>query len=115
MKRNDSNPLNLPSDISNMTISDLLYSSEAEIHAKNGNVSIRKITDNGVATFQFNAYNTGRQTAQFSSVPNRRKKVDYLDDILEMYNSGMSQKDIAYNLGMSPAYVCQILKKYKNI
>ena len=103
----------LPTDISNMKICDLVNSKDAEIHVKNGNVSIRRQTDEGVATFQFNAHNTGRQTSKFSSVPLKRKKIDYLDDILEMYDSGMKQKDIAYELGISPAYVCQILKKYK--
>ena len=107
------NLLNLPTDISDMRISDLISSTDAEIHIKNGNVSIRKQTKEGVATFQFNSYSTGRQSSKFSSVPPKRKKLDYLDDILEMYNSGMKQKDIAYELGISPAYVCQISKKYK--
>lgn len=115
MKKEKSKDFNLPTNLANMTISELLHSSDAEIHVQPGKVSIRKNTDAGVATFQYDSYPSGRQTAVISSVPPRRRKIDYLDDIIQMYNSGMKQKDIAYQLGISPSYVCQILKKYRHL
>lgn len=114
-KKNLPNPItcNLPDNISHMTISEFVSSTDSEIHIKGGRMSVRKSTDQGTATFQFESSHTGRQTTRTSSVPKRDRKSDYIEDILEMLNQGMSQKDIAFELGISPAYVCQLLKKYR--
>lgn len=112
-RKNLPNPItcNLPDNISNMTISDFVSSTESEIHIKDGRMSVRRSNDQGTATFQFEASPTGRQTTRTSSVPRRDRKADYIDDILEMKSQGISQKDIAFELGISPAYVCQLLRK----
>ena len=84
MKKEKSRDFNLPTNLANMTISELLHSSDAEIHLQPGKVSIRKNTDVGVATFQYNSYHSGRQTAVISSAPPKRRKIDYFDDIINV-------------------------------
>lgn len=112
LKRNVLSPIftNLPDKIGNMTVSDLLQSENSEIHYKKGKLSIRNCTDEITATLEIGSYPTGRKTASLSSVPTQGKKADYLDDIRQMLSEGMKQKDIAFELGISEAYVTQLKK-----
>ena len=112
LKKNVPSPIsiNLPDKIGNMTVSDLMQSENSEIHYKKGKLSIRNCTDEITTTLEIGSYPTGRKTARLSSVPTQGKKADYLDDIRQMLSEGMKQKDIAFELGISDAYVTQLKK-----
>lgn len=103
--------INLPKRIENMTIAELMNSDNSEVHYKKGKLSIRNITDDMTATLEIASFSTGRKTAKLSSVPTANKKADYLDDIRQMLADGMKQKDIAFELGISEAYVTQLKKR----
>jgi len=60
---------------------------------------------------EFTSYESGRNEFKAASIPHRERKKDYLEDILTMKRSGMRQKDIAFELGISEAYVSKILRK----
>ena len=113
MKKNVPSPVsfNLPDKIRDMTVSDLIQSENSEIHYEKGRLSVRNCIDDITATLEISSYPTGRKTAHLSSVPTQSKKADYLDDIRQMLAEGMKQKDIAFQLGISEAYVTQLKKK----
>lgn len=112
-KHNSISPIsfNLPSKIEDMTISELMHSENSEVHYKKGKLSIRNISDNMTATLEIDSHTTGRKTARLSSVPITERKSDYLDDVRQMLADGMKQKDIAFELGISEAYVTQLKKR----
>lgn len=51
-----------------------------------------------------------RLSEKISNLLHRKKKDEYREDIIAMKQSGMKQKDIADELGISPSYVTQLLK-----
>lgn len=104
--------ISLPDNLGGMTINELMNDDNTEVHKKKNKLSIRRTTDFGVATLSIESYDTGRNTIYQASVPKRSKKKDYIDDILEMKRQGYSQKDIAFELGLSESYVCKLLKDY---
>ena len=107
------NPLTvtLPENLGNQTLNQLLNSEDTEFTKKGNKVSIRRRTDFGTATLELESFDTGRRTTTQSVVPSKSKKADYLDDIIQMKKSGMKQKDIAFQLGISEAYVTKLLKE----
>lgn len=105
--------LGLPKSIGNKTVDELLCSPNTELHISKGKVSARTTTDDGVVAIKYSSYETGRRTISASNAPKKQKKSDYIEDIRSMKREGHSQKDIAFDLGMSPSYVCQLLKKHK--
>lgn len=109
--KNQSIPLtlNLPSNLEAMTIGELARSSDAEVHYKNGKLSVRRELEDSVATLEVSTYPSGGRSAKISSTPKPEKKYELLEDIKAMKKEGMSQKDIAFQLGMSPAYVSKLL------
>lgn len=104
-------PISLPEDIGNTTLNDLLNSEDTEFTKRGNKMSFRRCADFGTATLEIESYDTGRKTITQSTVPIRGKKANYIDDILEMKRSGMKQKDIAFRLGISEAYVTKLLKE----
>ena len=107
------NEMSFLNEIGNSTINELLSDPNTEITKKGNRLSMRHRSKNGVATLELSSYDTERRELRMSSVPNKSYKVDYTNDILEMKRQGMLQKDIAFELGISEAYVSLILKRYR--
>ena len=105
-------PISLPDELGNTTLNDLLNANDTEFTKRGNKMSFRRCTEFGTATLEIESYDTGRQTITQSTAPLRGKKANYIDDILEMKRSGMKQKDIAFRLGISEAYVTKLLKDY---
>ncbi len=108
---NQCNTLHLPSKISSLTIGELLNHPDTVVVKKGNKLSMRRQTEDGVATLELSSYATGRQEAKMSSLPRRERKKDYREDIIAMKRSGMLQKDIAFELGISESYVTKILRQ----
>lgn len=116
MKNNDEyglNPItdNLPKGLKDRTIAEIMNTKDSELHYKNGKLSVRSKGNGYVATLEISQFETGRHTTSFSSVPDKSCKKDFKQDIIEMKSQGMKQKDIAFQLGISPAYVSRILRE----
>lgn len=105
-------PLSLPDELGSTTLNELLNDENTEFTKKGNKMSFRKCGDFGTATLEIESYNTGRQTVTQSTVPNVGKKSNYIDDIIQMKQSGMKQKDIAFRLGISESYVTKLLHEY---
>lgn len=97
--------------IGNITINDLMNDPKTDIVKRGNKISMRYQTEEGVASFEFAAYDTDRQTFYASSAPGKVYKKDYASDIHQMKNQGIRQKDIAFELGISESYVSKILKQ----
>lgn len=106
--------ISLPNELGDTTLNELLNDENTEFTKKGNKISFRKCGDFGTATFEIESYNTGRQTITQSTVPNMGKKSNYIDDIIQMKQSGMKQKDIAFQLGISESYVTKLLHEYYN-
>ncbi len=104
-------PITLPDTIGNVTVNELINASDSEVLKKGNKISIRRVTDIGIATLEIESYDTGRKKITQSAVPHLSKKADYIDDIIEMKKCGMKQKDIAFHLGISESYVTKLLKE----
>lgn len=107
---NKFNALHLPDEIGNITVNELMNHPDSEVIKKGNKLSIRRRSEQGVATLEFASYGTGRKEMKTTSIPHREHKKDYKEDILAMKREGMTQKAIAFELGMSEAYVSRILK-----
>lgn len=105
-------PISLPEDLGNTTLNDLLNDKDTEFTKRGNKMSFRRCTDFGTATLEIESYDTGRQTITQSTAPNMGQKSNYIDDIIQMKESGMKQKDIAFRLGISESYVTKLLKEY---
>ena len=105
--------LSLPSELGKMTLDDLLNDEDTEVIKKKNKISFRRSSDFGVATLELASYPSGRKTMSTSSVPQKEKKKEYLGEIIEMKSQRMSQKEIAFQLGLSESYVSKLLKKMK--
>lgn len=99
--------------IVNLTIIDLINDPRTDISKRGNKISMRYQTEDGVASFEFATYETERQTLRASSGSGKSYKKEYAPDIQQMKEQGMSQKDIAFELGISESYVSQILKRKK--
>lgn len=104
--------ISLPDVLGNATLNDLLNSPDTEVTKKGNKLSIKRYTEFGTATLEIESHDTGRQTITQTTTPRRSKKADYLDDIIEMKRSGIKQKDIAFRLGISEAYVTKLLQEH---
>lgn len=102
--------LSLPESLKNMTLHELLNSENTEFTKKKNKLLFRRVDDFGTATLEIDTNSTGRRTITQSTVPAYPKKSDYIDDIVNMSKDGMKQKDIAFQLGISPSYVNKLLK-----
>lgn len=116
MKKNIISPItvSLPENLGNKTLNELLISDDTEFKKKGNKISIRRCTDFGTATLEIESYDTGRKMVMQSSVPHKNRKLEYIDDIVAMKKSGMKQKDIAFNLGISESYVTKLLKDHRS-
>jgi len=101
----------LPKNIRNITLEDLVNMPGTEVYANEGRITMRKCTSDGVITFSHRSYETGFHRTTMSSTSPVQRKMDYLDDIRRMKKEGMKQKDIAFELGVSEAYISQLLRK----
>lgn len=106
---NQFNALHLPDEIGNVTVNDLMNHPDTEVIKKGNKISIRRRSEQGVATLEFASYRTSRKEMKMSSVPRKERKKDYKEDILAMKREGMTQKAIAFELGISEAYVSRII------
>lgn len=104
-------PITLPSDLGNTTLNELLNAEDTEFTKKGNKLSFRRCTNYGTATLEIESFDTGRKMITQSTVPSKRKKADYINDIIEMKKKGMKQKDIAFYLGISESYVTMLLKE----
>lgn len=107
---NPINALSLPDSIGELTINQFMDHPDTEIVKKGNRLSIRRKTDLWTAVLEFISYDSGYKSIQMSSAPRKEFKRDYESDIRQMKCDGMSQKDIAFNLGISESYISQILK-----
>lgn len=102
----------LPIDkIRNANMGNLLDRPDTDVIKKGNKVSVRQRSENSINTFQYTSYESGRNEIKATSVPHRERKKDYRDDILAMKREGMSQEDIAFELGMSQSTVSRILRE----
>lgn len=97
--------------IGNMTLNEIMNSADTDIIKRGNKLSMRRKTASGVFTFEYAEYDSGRQEAKSSNVPTHKYKKDFEQDVVDMKRQGYLQKDIAFELGMSEAYVSRILKK----
>lgn len=98
----------LPDGLEDMSIGDLIRDKDSEIHIRNGKISIRRVSKDSIAYFEFTTYET-RKLGDLHSSSAKLKKSDYANHIRSMLTQGMAQKDIAFELGISPAYVSKIV------
>ncbi len=103
----------LLSEIGNLTINQILDNPNTEIIKKGNRMSIRYNSKLGIMTAELASYSTNHCELRVSSVPNKTRKIDYIENILEMKKQGMLQKDIAFELDISEPYVSYILKSHK--
>ncbi|MCC8152097.1 MAG: hypothetical protein LIO96_11770 [Lachnospiraceae bacterium] len=103
--------IQLPDDIGNRTVNDLLNSPNTTVIKRGNKISIRNESDQGVATLEYSTYSLGHRSLKASTAPRKEYKRDYREDIIEMKRSGMRQKDIAFELGISEAYISTLLKQ----
>lgn len=103
----------VPASIANTTIGELLNSENIEIHKKGNSISMRTGVENSVVSLTINQYESGGNTYHGTVFPTTPKKKDLIKDIRKMKKEGIKQKDIAFQLGISPGYVTQLLKKDK--
>ena len=101
----------IPEVLAQKTIGELLQ----EIVIRNQSVAMRKMSEDGILTINYTARSNGGYEITQTENPIQSEKKDNLPFIEEMLKGGKSQKDIAYELGMSPSYVSKLLKskKYK--
>jgi len=102
----------LPDEFRSMRVGDFIDSEDMEVHIRKGKISMRRRTEDFVATLDYSQYETGRCIASSSSVPVRGRKSEYIDDIRQMRCEGMTQEDIAFELCMSQSYVSRLLRDY---
>ena len=103
-------PISLPDNVGSMTLNEIINDPNTEFLKKGNKISIKRATDIGIATLEIKQYDTGRKTITQTTIPMQTKKSDYIDDIIQMKQCGMSQKDIAFQLGISESYVTKLLK-----
>ncbi len=103
--------ISLPTELGDMTVNQLINDDNTEVYKKKNKLSMRRKTEFGIATLEIESYDTGRNTICQTTVPHREKKKDYLDDILAMKQQKVSQKEIAFKLGLSESYVSKLLKE----
>lgn len=108
VQKNNLVSVNLPSSLKNTTLNDLIHSDDVDLHKAKGKLAIRKSTSEGTLTIQ---YGDGYQKCIQTAVPKKNKKKDYANEIKQLKKAGMKQKDIAFELGMSEAYVSKLSKK----
>lgn len=97
--------------IGDMTVNDLINNPNTDVIKKGNKISVRHQTDYGVASLELSLYSSRRKSLRASSVPGRKLKKGYAEDIREMKAEGMTQKDIAFELGISESYVSQIIRQ----
>lgn len=102
--------ISLPEQVENMTIGDLMRLPDTEINYSNNKFTARRKSSEGTTVLEFSQAPSGRKNMKLSSAPAPWKKSEYLPDILAMKAQGMKQKDIAYELGISPAYISVLLR-----
>ena len=103
--------VNLRSLLKNTTLNDLIHSDDVDLHKTKGKLAIRKSTSEGTLTIQYEEYGDGYRKCIQTAVPKKNKKKDYTTEIKQLKKAGMKQKDIAFELGMSEAYVSKLSKK----
>lgn len=100
----------IPQSLSNKTIGEIIKAPNTELSAKNGSVVIRNKTPGLVYTFAVNTFSNGGGEMKTTAHPCQNVKKSNKPIIKEMAKRGKSQKDIAYELGMSQSYVSKLLK-----
>lgn len=101
----------IPPILAKKTIGELLKDdSDNEIIVRNKSVTMRKMSKDGILTVNYTARSNGGYEITQTENPSQNEKKDNLPFIKEMLKDGKSQKDIAYELGMSPSYVSKLLK-----
>lgn len=108
-KKNSLVTINLPDEIGNLTINELLELG-GDVQASANKVSVRKTMEAGVVSFQFETFEESSARGKITNLLHKKKKDEYREDIIALKQSGMKQKDIADELGISPSYVTQLLK-----
>lgn len=104
----------IPEVLAQKKIGELLQDScDNEIVVRNKSVTMRKMSDDGILTVSYTARSNGGYEITQTENPIQSEKKDNLPFIEEMLKDGKSQKDIAYELGMSPSYVSKLLKDKK--
>lgn len=112
VQKNNLVSVNLPSSLKNTTLNDLIHSDDVDLHKAKGKLAIRKSTSEGTLTIQYEEYGDGYQKCIQTAVPKKNKKKDYANEIKQLKKAGMKQKDIAFELGMSEAYVSGSVPKF---
>lgn len=105
----------IPEVLAQKTIGELLQDNcDNEIVIRNQSVAMRKMSEDGILTINYTARSNGGYEITQTENSIQSEKKDNLPFIEEMLKGGKSQKDIAYELGMSPSYVSKLLKSKKD-
>lgn len=103
--------LPVPADFINKSIGELMQEENTDVVIRNGSISMRKVDSDGVITASYTKFSNGGAEVKATSNPHQLEKKDNLPYIKEMLKGGKTQKEVAYELGMSPSYVSKLLKK----
>lgn len=95
---NNFNELKLPDGIGDKTINEIMNDDNTEVTKNTNKLTIRHHTEDGVITLQLEKYTHEKSL-----------KRDKAKEVLELYNRGIPQRDIAVRLRMSNAYVSRII------
>lgn len=106
----DLSQLLIPSTLFHKTIGEIMKEPNTEISAKNGSVVIRNKKPDIVCTIALDTFSNGGGEVKATVHPCQSEKKNNRPIIEEMVKRGKSQKDIAYELGMSQSYVSKLLK-----
>lgn len=122
------NPYELPQEVDNMTIGELVRSYDAEVYLKAGKATVKKRTSVCNLILQFDFFQEEQHSSEKIAIVTeksetvqkklgirgRKAKQNYWEEIQMMLDEDMSQKEIAEKLEISAAYVSQIIKKNSN-
>jgi len=101
----------LPKEISKMTLNELMNQDDVEIIKKRNIVKMKKTMEDQTISLEVHRYNYGETISQ-SRFNKPKNKKDLVEVVKKMYNEeNLTQKQIAFNLDISQAYVSILLKE----
>lgn len=113
-EKNSSLSLAIPKSIAGKTIEEFLNDETSELSIKGGNFLLRNKQEDSTLTLSFIKTKSDDGCEMSATMhPTEKQKKDYVDTIKELKGIGKSQKDIAYELNISPSYVSKLLRGNK--
>ena len=102
-----------PKNLQNLTLQELANQEGVEARITTKKVVLRTRKEDKVITIQVQEVGpNGYKAASISEVPRKTRKKDLLPTIIALKKQNKKQKDIAFELDVSEAYVSNLLKKH---